>query len=42
MMNRLEELKAKLVAREGKGEYKVNVAEIRAEIERFENANRPD
>lgn len=33
---RLDDLRAKLRAREGKSEYKQNVVAIRAEIERLE------
>lgn len=39
-MDRLEQLKAKLAAREAMPEYKVNCEALRAEIARLEAANR--
>lgn len=41
-MTRLDDLRAKLAAREGKGEYKENVKAIRAEIARLESLASPN
>lgn len=38
---RIADLKAKLAAREGKSEYKANVAAIRAELERLDDPPNP-